>query len=104
MNHDERPKWCANRSSYLRYKEKYNWTESEPSYFSNDRSITINYLHITEDFWYKSWGEGSMTNPYHRADGPARMWYNGKKEYWLNGIIFKDIKTDDEWLIKQIIE
>lgn len=94
--------YCINRSIYLRYKEKYNWTESEPNYFSNDRNSSgIGDLNLTEDFWYKSWGEGLL---YHRTDGPARIWFNGYREYWLNNIYFINIKSDDEWIIKNIIE
>lgn len=83
-----------NRSLYLKYKSKHNWVESEPSYFDEWK----------EDDWYKSWGHGSITYPYHRVDGPARVWSSGFKEYWLNDIYFRDIKSDDEWIIKQIIE
>ena len=88
---------CVNRSLYVQYKEKYNWIEPEPTYFTNG-DINVNDI---ENGWYKSW---SKDNYYHRTDGPARMWNSGYKEYWLNGIYFSDIKTDAEWIIKQIIE
>jgi len=39
----------------------------------------------------------------HRVDGPAIEWPDGHKEYWLNGQWFSDIKTDEEWIIFQII-
>ena len=39
----------------------------------------------------------------HRTDGPAITWFNGDKEYWLNDIWYSDIKTDEEWVIFQII-
>jgi len=47
-------------------------------------------------FWYKN-------GLAHRTDGPAREFINGKKEYWLNGIKYPYIKTNEEWLIFQII-
>jgi hypothetical protein len=40
----------------------------------------------------------------HRVDGPAKVWTNYPPEYYLNDIYYKDIKSDEEWLIKQIIE
>jgi hypothetical protein len=40
----------------------------------------------------------------HRTDGPAKIFPDGKKEYYLNGIYYPNIKSDEEWLIKQIIE
>lgn len=86
--------WCANRSEYLKYKEKYNWNEDEPSYFSNDHS----------NQWYKAWGNGYTYDPFHRTNGPARMWEDGRKEYWLNGIFYESIENDTEWIIKQLLE
>ena len=47
--------------------------------------------------WYK---EGKR----HRETGPAIIRYNEEKQYWLNGILYKNIKTDEEWIIKQILE
>lgn len=41
---------------------------------------------------------------YHREDGPAIIHIDGTKDYCLNGIYYSDISSDDEWLIKQIIE
>ena len=39
----------------------------------------------------------------HRTDGPAIEYENGGKEYYLNGKHYPDIKTDEEWIIFQII-
>lgn len=83
---------CANRSMYLFYKEKYNWIEIEPSYFSNIPTNIAN----NPGYWYKSWGVGMDYEPYHREDGPARMWSSGFKEYWLKNIHFRNINSDEE--------
>jgi hypothetical protein len=89
-----------NKSIYLRDKKKYGWVEDPPDYYSDDNG------------WYKCWYKHNSNESYnnescyplHRTNGPARMWESGYKEYWLNGKYFRDIKSDEEWLIKQIIE
>jgi hypothetical protein len=56
---------------------------------------------------YKEWKiyiNDKMVDVHHRTNGPARMWEYGLKQYWLNGIWFENIKSDEEWIIKQIIE
>lgn len=89
---------------YLADKIKYNWVETKPDYYAVD---------VTENFdeprarggWYKSWQlDNSIYGSFHRTDGPARMWQSGFKEYWLNGIFYREISSDEEWLIKQILE
>ena len=40
----------------------------------------------------------------HREIGPALIFGTGEKEYYLNNIWHSDINTNEEWLIKQIIE
>jgi hypothetical protein len=51
--------------------------------------------------WYKY---GKL----HREDGPAVIYSNGRKEYYLNGKWYKNITSDEEWInfltIKSIIE
>jgi hypothetical protein len=39
-----------------------------------------------------------------RDDGPAVIQKSGERWYYLNDVLYDNIKTDDEWLIKQIIE
>ena len=48
-------------------------------------------------FWYK---KGKC----HRENGPAIIDGNGEKQYYLNGIYYPNIKTDEEWIIKKILE
>lgn len=49
---------------------------------------------------YKSyWKNGYL----HRTDGPAIILDNGDKAYYLNGIYYPHIKTNEEWIIFQII-
>jgi hypothetical protein len=60
-------------------------------------------------FKYIKWTDGEEiycdeNGFYSRLDGPAIIRSNGSEEYWLNGKRFKDIKSDEEWMIKQIIE
>jgi hypothetical protein len=40
----------------------------------------------------------------HRTEGPAKVWRDHPPEVYLNDFYFKDIKTNEEWIIKQIIE
>lgn len=86
---------CDNRSLYLIYKDKFNWVESEPSHFNNDSA--------RHQKWYKSWGNGKDI-PYHREDGPARMWEDGFVEYWYNGTYYKGVTTLEEFIIKRLLE
>jgi len=39
----------------------------------------------------------------HGTDGPAVERFDRHKEYWLNGKWYIDIRTDEEWLIFQIV-
>ena len=40
----------------------------------------------------------------HRVDGPAAIFPSGEKEYWLNNTCYADIKTDEEWIIFQVLD
>lgn len=43
-------------------------------------------------------------NKIHRENGAAIIFKDGRKEYWLNDICYRNIiQTDEEWLIFQII-
>lgn len=53
----------------------------------------------------KWWYEGQLHNP----NGPAVIDYSTTAqwpllEFWRHGVQYKDVKTTDEWIIKQIIE
>jgi hypothetical protein len=39
----------------------------------------------------------------HRKSGPAVFWEDGRKEYWLDGVKYPEITSDEEWLLFQII-
>jgi hypothetical protein len=39
----------------------------------------------------------------HRISGPAIIYSNGKKEYYLDSYIYPNITSDEEWLLFQII-
>jgi len=47
-------------------------------------------------FWFQN---GNL----HRVDGPAVEHADGRKEYWLNDKRYPNIKTNEEWIIFQII-
>jgi len=53
------------------------------------------------------WNDGTkcwyQNGELHRKDGPAIECIDGYKEYYLNDIFYLDIKTDEEWVIFQII-
>lgn len=40
---------------------------------------------------------------FHRENGPAVEFLDGRKEYWLNDKHYKNIISDDEWIIFNII-
>lgn len=86
----------------MRFKNELGWNEDPPDHFEIESIQKYSNFKVVRA-WYKSWGDGD-SKPYHRTNGPARMWQDGFKEYWLNGIYYKNIKSDDEWIIKQIIE
>lgn len=48
-------------------------------------------------FWFKN-------GKRHRESGPACIYRSGIKGYWLDGIHHYNINSDNEWIIKQIIE
>jgi len=48
----------------------------------------------------KAWYQNGK---YHRTDGPAIEYVDGNKYYYLNNKYCPDIKTDEDWLIFQII-
>jgi hypothetical protein len=54
--------------------------QSDGSYVNGNGTIT----------WYNELGQ------YHRADGPALVFADGRSHWWLNGLTF----TFDDWLIK----
>ena len=55
--------------------------------------------------WYEEYTiDDGFCYLYHREDGPARLWEGGYKRYYLDGNWFKDIKSDEEWIIKQLLE
>lgn len=90
-----------NNNRYSIDRDKYGWVEEPPSHYDPRNSASHNGIFG----WYKSWmkvSDGDFV--FHRLNGPARIWEEGHKEYWLNGIYFKNIKTDEEWIIKNIIE
>lgn len=56
---------------------------------------------------YREWSDGLKCwykkEKVHKEDGPAVI-NDIAKFYYLNGEYFPNIKTDEEWIIKQIIE
>lgn len=57
----------------------------------------IDYEHIS--LWYIK-----HTCLLHREDGPAVIFKDDRVKYYLNDIEYPNIKSNEEWLIKQIIE
>lgn len=58
-------------------------------------------LHPDVSGWYEDY---TINGWYHNENGPARIWEMGYKQYWLYGIRYPEIKSDKEWIIKQLIE
>lgn len=82
---------------YFSYKEKYGWDEELPQEF-----LILHDSKSKWSLWYKGWL--NHVGVHHRVNGPARIWGGGAKEYHLNGKYFPDVKSDNDWIIKQIIE
>ena len=95
------PQYYFDKCEYFTNKVKYGWEEDLPSQYMHFpmRKTAIKYKF---DGWYKAYF--NEKSEFHRVNGPARMWEGGGKEYYLNGKFYPDIKTDEEWIIKQIIE
>jgi len=55
---------------------------------------------IEHDSGAKEWHQNGEL---HRTDGPAIEYEDGRKEYWLNNKRYPNIKTNEEWIIFQII-
>ncbi len=52
---------------------------------------------VTGKFWYK---EGK----YHRLDGPAMEYADGSKFWYVEGILYENVNSVEELIIKMIIE
>lgn len=46
---------------------------------------------------YKCW---CIDGDVHKEDGPAKIYQDGRKEYWFQGEWHRDIKTDKQWFKK----
>jgi hypothetical protein len=73
------------------------------------------YNIIKHDFWsnsidkYIEWNDGlkcwyDENGRLHRIDGPAIILSNGEMKYYLHGILYRDINSNDEWMIKMLLE
>jgi len=71
------------------------WRRKDNGLLHNDNRPAIEFANGT-NMWYQN-------GKRHRLDGPAIECYYGDKEYYLNGKYYPNIKTDEEWIIFQII-
>ncbi len=76
------------------------------------------YTVIIDERWpnnrtkYKKWDDGeehwyNEKGDRHNANGPAIIYSKdagGNAEYWVNGIYFKDVTTNEELMIKLLLE
>jgi len=80
------------------YKKIFNshieWRRKDNDHLHNDNGPALEYDSVKE--WFQN---GVL----HRTDGPAIEFVDGTKEYWLNNEHYPYIKTDEEWIIFQII-
>lgn len=67
------------------------------SKFEDDKKYHVYQYPNGTIYWYYN---GLL----HRESGPAKEYNDGRKEYYLNGNLYKNVSSDDEWLVKQIIE
>lgn len=71
------------------------WYKENTDIYHKEDGPAIEY-YTGEKVWYK---DGKC----HRIEGPAVQYGNGTKQYWLDNIWYPDVKTDEEWIIFQII-
>jgi len=45
----------------------------------------MNYMEWNKRYKYKAWYQNDKLNRIHRLDGPARVWFDGTEEYWIEG-------------------
>jgi len=76
-----------------KYPDGCYWTKNNLLHREDGPAIKLNN---GTNMWYQN-------GKRHRLDGPAIEFYYGNKEYYLNGKYYPDIKTDEEWIIFQII-
>jgi hypothetical protein len=75
------------------------YTNGDVHYYFNGKLHRENGPAI-EGSQYKVWYKHGK---HHREDGPAVIYSSRRKEYWLNDKLYGQIRTDDEWIIFNII-
>ncbi len=75
----------------------YHYNISKHEFWPNDRDKYIEW-----NDGLKCWYDESSR--LHRIDEPAIILGNGDKKYYLHGVLYKDINSDEEWIIKSLLE
>jgi hypothetical protein len=102
-----------NMKTYKIIEDGYEYDITE--YKDGDKVYRLNRLYHRENGPYlentngfKVWAKNGMWS---RLDGPARIFPDGRSDYWLNDEFFPEITSDEEWIefqkeliIKEIIE
>ena len=79
------------------YTQTTNYNEQAHSFNDEPAIIITKGKYKGDKHWYKN---GQI----HRENGAAIIFNDGRKFYYLHGVEYLNIKSDDEWIIKQIIE
>ena len=82
------------RSEINEYGDLF-WFKEGTDILHREDGPAVEYADGTK-FWFQN---GLL----HRLNGPAVELLNGDKEYYLNDIYYSEIKTNEEWIIFQII-
>jgi hypothetical protein len=62
----------------------------------NGLEYDVYEFRMGSEYWY-------LNGWLHRENGPAIIFYDGKKQYWLKAIRYENIESDEEWFLFQII-
>jgi len=94
--------WCKEGTNILHREDgpAIEFVDGTKHWYQNDMWHRADGPAIENNSGHKEWYQSEKC---HRTDGPAVIWPNGDKEYWLNDKPYPNIKTDEEWIIFQII-
>jgi len=76
------------------------WYTGDKFWYLNGKTHRVDGPAIEYANRIKVWCQNDMR---HRTDGPAVEYSNGENQYWLYGIYYEYIRTNEEWIIFQII-
>jgi len=94
--------WCR-KDTDLWHKEDgpaVEWDSGTKEWYQNGLCHRVDGPAVEDIVGNKFWYQNGQR---HREDGPAIEYENGNKYYYLNDECYPNIKTNEEWVIFQII-